>query len=75
MRERNDIDCIHPVEIVTDSMLSQQRRLGLYTEAFLTDIPHQTDEVESVMKYVCAATNDQSNVFDGGGNRSSPIHL
>ena len=42
IKERNDIDCIHLVEIATDSTLSQLRKLGLYTEAFLTDIAHQT---------------------------------
>ena len=47
------------MEIATDSTLSQLRRLGLYTEAFLTDIAHQTDEAESVVEYACAATNDQ----------------
>ena len=41
------------------STLSQLRRLGLHTEAFLTDIAHQTDEAESVVDYGCAATNDQ----------------
>ena len=46
-------------EIATDSTLSQLRRLGLYIEAFLTDVAHQTDEAESVVEYACAATNDQ----------------
>ena len=46
-------------EITTDSTLSQLRRLGLYIEAFLTDVAHQTDEAESVVEYACAATNDQ----------------
>ena len=59
IKERNDNDCTHLVEIATDSTLSQLRRLGLYTEAFLTDIAHQTDEAESVVEYACAATNDQ----------------
>ena len=59
IKERNDNDCTHSVEIVTDSTLSQLRRLRLYTEAFLTDIAHQTDEVESVVEYACAATNVQ----------------
>ena len=59
IKERNDNDCTRLVEIATDSTLSQLRRLGLYTEAFLTDIAHQTDEAESVVEYACAATNDQ----------------
>ena len=58
-KERNDNDCTRLVEIATDSTLPHLRRLGLYTEAFLTDIAHQTDEAESVVKYACAATNDQ----------------
>ena len=57
MRERKDNNCTHLVEIATDSTLPQLRRLGLYIEAFLTDIAHQTDEAESVVKYACAATN------------------
>ena len=59
IKERNDNDCIYLVEIATDGTLSQLRKLGLYTEAFLTDIAHQTDEVESVVEYACAATNVQ----------------
>ena len=59
IKERNDNDCIHLVEIATDSTLSQLRRLGLYTVAFLTDITHQADEAESVVEYACAATNVQ----------------
>ena len=59
IKERNDNDCTRLVEIATDSTMSQLRRLGLYTEAFLTDIAHQTDEEESVVEYACAATNDQ----------------
>ena len=59
MRERNDNDCSHLVEITTDSTLSQLRRLGLYIEPFLTDIAHQTDEAESVVEYACAATKVQ----------------
>ena len=47
------------MEIATNSTLSQLRRLGLYTEAFLTDIAHQIDEAESVVEYVCVATDDQ----------------
>ena len=58
-RERNDNDCSHLVEIATDSTLYQLRRLGLYIEAFLTDIVHQTDEAETVVEYACAATNYQ----------------
>ena len=59
IKERNDNDCTRLVEIATDNTLSQLRRLGLYTEAFLTDIAHQTDKAESVVEYACAATNDQ----------------
>ena len=59
IKERYDNDCTRLAEIATDSTLSQLRRLGLYTEAFLTDIAHQTDGAESVMEYACAATNDQ----------------
>ena len=59
IKKRNDNDCIHLVEIATDSTLSQLRKLGLYTEGFLTDIAHQTDEAESVVEYSCAATNVQ----------------
>ena len=59
IKERNDSDCTRLVEIATDSTLSQLRRLGLYTEAFLTDIAHQTEEAEPVVEYACAATNDQ----------------
>ena len=59
IKERNDNDCTRLVEIATDSTLSQLRRLGRYTEAFLTDIAHQTDGAESVVEYACAATNDQ----------------
>ena len=47
------------MEIATDSTLSQLPRLGLYTEALLTDIAHQTDGAESVVEYAYAATNDQ----------------
>ena len=47
------------MEIATYSTLSQLRRLGLCTEAFITDVAHQTDEAESVVEYGCAATNDQ----------------
>ena len=49
IKECNDNDCTRLVEIATDSTLSQLRRLGLYTEAFLTDIAHQTDEAETVV--------------------------
>ena len=59
MRECNDNDFTHLVEIATDSTLSRLRSLGLYIEAFLTDIAHQTDEAESVVEYACAATNVQ----------------
>ena len=60
IKERNDNDCnTRLVEIATDSTLSQLRRLGLCTEAFLTDIVHQTDEAESAVECACAATNDQ----------------
>ena len=59
IKERNGNDCTRLVEIATDSTLSQLRRLGLYTEAFLTDVAHQTDEAESVVEYACAATSDQ----------------
>ena len=59
IKERNDNDCTRLVEIATDSTLSHLRRLGLYTEAFLTDIAHQTDEAQSVVEYACTATNDQ----------------
>ena len=59
IKERNDNDCIHLVEIATGSTLSQLRRLGLYTEAFLTDIANQTDEGESVVENACATTNVQ----------------
>ena len=38
IKERDDNDCTRLVEIATDSTLSQLRKLGLYTEAFLTDI-------------------------------------
>ena len=59
VEERNGSDCTRLVEIVTDSTLSQLRRLGLYTGAFRMDIAHQIDEAESVVEYACAATNDQ----------------
>ena len=59
IKERNNNDCTRLVEIATDSTLSQLRRLRIYTEAFLTDIAHQTYEAESVVEYACAATNDQ----------------
>ena len=59
IKERNDNDCTRLVEIATDSTLSQLQRLGLYTEAYLTDIAHQTDEAESIVEYACAATNGQ----------------
>ena len=59
IKERNDNDCTRLAEIATNSTLSQLRRLGLYTEAFLTDIAHQTDEAELVVEYACVATNDQ----------------
>ena len=58
-KERNDNDCTRLVEIATDNTLSQLRRLGLYTGAFLTDIAHQTDEAESVVEHACAASNDR----------------
>ena len=57
IKECNDNDCIHLVEIATDSTPSQLWRLGLYTETFLTDIMHPTDDAESVVGYACAATN------------------
>ena len=66
IEERNDNDCTRLVEIATDSTLSQLRRLGLYTEAFLTDIAHQTDEAESVVEYACAVTNEQMYSVWGG---------
>ena len=53
IKERNNNDRTRLVEIATDSTLSQLRRLGLYTEAFLTDIAHQTDGAESVVEYAC----------------------
>ena len=59
IKERNDNHCAHLVEITTDSRLSQLRRLGLYTEAFPTNIAHHTDEAESVEDYACATTNVQ----------------
>ena len=59
MRECNDNECTHVVEIATDSTLSQLRRLGLYIEALLTDNVHKTDEAELVVEYACAATNVQ----------------
>ena len=59
IKERNDNDCTRLAEIATDGTLSQLRRLGLYTEVFLTDIAHQTGGVESVVEYACAATNGQ----------------
>ena len=59
MRECNDNNCTHLVEIATDSTLSQLRRLGLYIEALLTDNAHQTDEAESIVEYACAATDIQ----------------
>ena len=59
IKERNDNDCTYLVEIATDSTLSQLRRLGLYTEGFLTNIARQADEAESVVEYACAATNVQ----------------
>ena len=65
IKERNDNDCTSLVEIATDSTLSQLRRLGLYTEAFITDIVHQTDEAESVVEFACAATNDQLSSVGG----------
>ena len=58
IKERNDKYCTRLAEIAIDSTLSQLRRLGLYTEAFLTDIANQTDEAESAVEYACAATND-----------------
>ena len=57
IKERNGNDCTHLVEIATDSILCQLRRLRLYTEAFLTDTVHQTDEVESAVEYACVVTN------------------
>ena len=68
IKERNDNNCTRLVKIATNSTLSQLRRLGLYTEAFLTDIAHQTDEAESVVEYGCVATNDR-------GNGSGSEHL
>ena len=59
IKERNDNDCTRLMEIATDSTLSHLRRLGLDTEAFLTDIAHQTDEAKSVVEYACAAASDQ----------------
>ena len=48
-----------PPTAAVPASVSQLRRLGLYIEAFLTDIAHQTDEAESVVEYACAATNVQ----------------
>ena len=59
IKEHNDNDCIRLEEIATNSLLSQLRSLGLYTEAFLTDIAHQTDKAESVVECSCTATNVQ----------------
>ena len=59
IKEHNDNDCTRLVGIATDSTLSHLRRLGLYTEAFLTGIAHQNDEAESVVEYACTATNHQ----------------
>ena len=59
IKEGDDNDCIHLEKIDTDSTLSPLRKLGLYTEAFLTDIAHQTDEAKSVVGYACVATNVQ----------------
>ena len=59
IRERNDVDCTHLVEIATDSTLSELRRLGLYTKAVLTNIAHQADEAEPVVECACAATKVQ----------------
>ena len=59
IKESNDNDCTCLVEIATNSTVSHLRRLGLHTDAFLTDIAHQTDESDSVVEYACAATNDQ----------------
>ena len=68
IRERSDNDSAHRVEIVTNSTLSQHRRLVLYTKASLTDIAHQAHEVEWVVEYACATTNVQTYSFGGGGN-------
>ena len=58
-RESCSNDSAHLAEIATDITLSELRRLGLYTEAFLQDVVHQAHEMESIVEYVCATTNIQ----------------
>ena len=50
----------HLAAIVTESTLSELRRLGLYTKVFLPDIVHQTHEEESVVEYAYVATSVQT---------------
>ena len=59
LRERKANDSAHLAEIATDSMLSELRRLGLYTKALLPDVVRHTNKAESVVKYACATTNVQ----------------
>ena len=59
LRERSANDSAHLAEIAIDSTLSELRRLGLYTRAFLPDVVHQTNKAESVVEYACATTKVQ----------------
>ena len=59
LRERKANDSAHLAEIATDGTQSELRRLGLYTEALLPDVVHQTNKEESVVMYACATTNVQ----------------
>ena len=59
LRERRAKDSVHLAVIATDGTLSELRRLGLYTEALLPDVVHQTNKAESVVEYAWATTNVQ----------------
>ena len=57
LRERSANGSAHLVKITTDSMMSELWRPGLYIEAFLPDVVHQTHEAGSVVKYPYAVNN------------------
>ena len=59
LRERRANDSAHFAEIATDSTLSELRRRGLYFEALLPDVVHQTNKAKSVVECACATTNVQ----------------
>ena len=56
----NRSDSAHLATIVTGPVLSELRRLRLYTKEALADIAHETYGVDSAVEYAYAATTVQS---------------